>query len=197
GRVNPDEPIEVVRLWLNASSVRWFFMIVIYGVFIPNTWRRCAQHVGIASLLPLVLTPLGAWWYGRLDAEVWFGLFDLGTLMLTASVVAIFGAYRLQLLQEQAFEAQQLGQYRLKRKLGEGGMGEVYLAEHILLRRPCALKLIRADQTRDPAVLERFEREVKAMATLTHPNTAMVFDYGNAEDGTFYYVMEYLPGLNL
>jgi serine/threonine-protein kinase len=117
--------------------------------------------------------------------------------MLTASAVAIFGAYRLQLLQEQAFEARQLGQYRLKQKLGEGGMGEVYLAEHILLRRPCALKMIRPDQTRDPVVLGRFEREVQAMATLTHPNTAMVFDFGHAEDGTFYYVMEYLPGLNL
>jgi serine/threonine protein kinase len=76
-------------------------------------------------------------------------------------------------------------------------MGEVYEAEHVLLRRRCAIKLIRPDQTHDPAVLQRFEREVQAMATLTHPNTVEVFDYGRSSDGTFYYVMEYLAGLNL
>src|SRR5260370_7435712 len=76
-------------------------------------------------------------------------------------------------------------------------MGEVYLGEHVLLRRACAIKLIRPDQAGDPTTLHRFEREVQAMATLTHWNTVEVFDYGHAQDGTFYYVMEYLPGQNL
>jgi serine/threonine-protein kinase len=73
----------------------------------------------------------------------------------------------------------------------------VYLAEHSLLRRPCAIKLIRPERAGDPATLKRFEREVQAMAALTHPNTAEVYDYGHAADGTFYYVMEYLPGPSL
>src|SRR5262249_15943819 len=60
-----------------------------------------------------------------------------------------------------------------------------------------AVKLIRPDQAGDPKTLLRFEREVQATATLTHPNTIEVFDYGHTEDGTFYYVMEYLPGMNL
>lgn len=89
------------------------------------------------------------------------------------------------------------GQYRLKRKLGAGGMGEVYEAEHLLLRRPCAIKLIRPPDDAHPTALARFEREVRATAKLTHWNTVQVYDYGRTDDGTFYYVMELLPGLSL
>jgi eukaryotic-like serine/threonine-protein kinase len=90
-----------------------------------------------------------------------------------------------------------LGQYRLKRRIGAGGMAEVYLAEHQLLKRPCAVKLIRTHAATDPRALARFEREVRLTATLSHPNTVEIFDYGRAADGTYYYVMEYLPGLSL
>jgi serine/threonine-protein kinase len=76
-------------------------------------------------------------------------------------------------------------------------MGEVYLGEHTLLRRPCAIKVIHPDRAGDATQLSRFEREVRAMAALTHWNTVEVFDYGRTDDGTFYYVMEYLPGQNL
>jgi serine/threonine-protein kinase len=76
-------------------------------------------------------------------------------------------------------------------------MGEVYLAEHLLLKRPCAVKLIRPEKAGDPRALARFEREVRETARLTHWNTIEIFDYGRTDDGTFYYVMEYLPGMNL
>jgi eukaryotic-like serine/threonine-protein kinase len=121
----------------------------------------------------------------------------MATFLAVAIAIAVFGSHRIQILEAQAFEAQQLGQYRLKKRLGAGGMGEVFLAEHLLLRRPCAVKLIRPDQAGDPTNLQRFEREVQAMATLTHGNTVEIYDYGHADDGTFYYVMEYLPGQNL
>jgi eukaryotic-like serine/threonine-protein kinase len=76
-------------------------------------------------------------------------------------------------------------------------MGEVFLAEHELLKRPCAVKLIRPEVVFQAATIDRFEREVRINATLSHPNTVEIFDYGRTEDGTYYYVMEYLPGMSL
>jgi serine/threonine protein kinase len=92
--------------------------------------------------------------------------------------------------------ALRLGHYLLQRRLDRGGMGEVYLAEHVLLRRQCALKVIRPEHAGETKALQRFEREVRETAKLTHPNVVQIFDYGFTGT-TFYYVMEYLPGLNL
>jgi hypothetical protein len=187
----------ILKQAVGNTSTRWFLLIVLYGVFIPNTWRRCLLVSLTLALMPLILTPLAASREGPLEPEMRFALLDLAMLLSMAVAIAVFGSHRLQVLQAQAFEAQQLGQYRLGKRLGSGGMGEVYLAEHLLLRRPCAVKLIRPEQAGDPTTLQRFEREVQAMATLTHWNTVEIYDYGHADDGTFYYVMEYLPGQNL
>jgi serine/threonine-protein kinase len=65
------------------------------------------------------------------------------------------------------------------------------------MKRDCALKLIRSDANQDPTALARFEREVHATASLTHPHTVAIYDYGHTGDGTFYYVMEHLPGMGL
>jgi serine/threonine-protein kinase len=77
--------------------------------------------------------------------------------------------------------------------LGEGGMGKVYLAEHSLLCRPTAIKILSAENT-DLNVLMRFEREVQLASQLTHPNTISIYDFGRNEDGLFYYAMEYVDG---
>jgi serine/threonine-protein kinase len=188
----------ILRQAVGDSSTRWFFIIIAYGVFIPSTWRRCLLVTLSLALTPLILTPVAVAHHDSpWQREMLYSLFTMTILLGLAVAIAVFGSHRIQVLEAQAFEAQQLGQYRLKKRLGSGGMGEVYLAEHLLLRRPCAVKLIRPEQTGDPTNLQRFEREVQAMATLTHWNTVEIYDYGHAEDGTFYYVMEYLPGQNL
>jgi eukaryotic-like serine/threonine-protein kinase len=187
----------ILKHAVGNTSTRWFFLIILYGVFIPNTWRRCLLVGLCLGLTPLILTPLAVSRHAPLPGELYFSLLDMATLLAVALAIAVFGSHRIQVLEAQAFEAQQLGQYRLKRRLGSGGMGEVYLAEHLLLRRPSAVKLIRPEQAGDPTNLLRFEREVQAMATLTHCNTVEIYDYGHSDDGTFYYVMEYLPGQNL
>jgi len=176
----------------------WAMLMLTYSILMPNTWQRALVILLPTAVLPYGLL-LGLRWQvpgmaAALDAD------NMGTplpAVLGAVVVGVFGTYTIHAVRREAFKAKQLGQYVLKTKLGAGGMGEVYKAEHQLLKRPCAIKLIKPDKATDTATLARFEREVQATARLTHWNTIEVFDYGHADDGTFYYVMELLPGLSL
>jgi serine/threonine protein kinase len=97
--------------------------------------------------------------------------------------------------------ARELGSYRLVAKLGHGGMGEVWRAEHRLLARSAAVKLIRPEALEDPdyeaEVRERFRREAQVLASMRSRHTIAIFDYGVTSDGIFYYVMELLDGLDL
>ncbi len=188
---------DVLTLATTSNTLRWFVLIVLYGAFIPNTWRRSAAIVGAMALTPLALMFLTCHDCGTMGPYTGTTLFDTTVILSLASAIAIFGSYKISTLQQQAYQARKLGQYQLHRQLGAGGMGEVYLGEHMLLKRACAIKLIRPEQAGDPITLSRFIREVQAMATLTHWNTVEIYDYGSTEDGTFYYVMEYLPGLSL
>src|SRR5262245_26098507 len=119
------------------------------------------------------------------------------SLLVTAAVLAGYGAYLAYTMHVRARDTRQFNQYRLRDAIGAGGMGEVYLAEHRLLKRTCALKVIRPERADDPGSLARFEHEVRATALLSDPNTMEVYDYGRTADGTCFYVMEYLHGLTL
>src|SRR5262245_18889235 len=186
-----------IGLYAMARAMTWGYLLIGYGIFIPNTWRRCAAVLVVLALLPLATSALGGLWNEAVSGQTLRYLGEMSVWLALSTAIAVFGSGKISRLQQEAFEARKLGQYRLKERLGQGGMGEVYLAEHVLLRRPCALKVIRTERVGDLNTLRRFEREVRATATLTHPNTVQVFDYGHTEDGTFYYVMEYLPGLTL
>ncbi|MCP4888092.1 MAG: serine/threonine protein kinase [Planctomycetaceae bacterium] len=121
--------------------------------------------------------------------------------LLVVSAIAIFVftiiVARLQFqAREAAIEAQQLGQYTLDQKLGEGAMGVVFKGHHSMLRRPTAIKLLSADKVND-ASIARFEHEVQITCQLTHSNTIAIYDYGRTPEGVFYYAMEYLDGIDL
>ena len=176
----------------------WLMLIFLYALFIPNTLRRAVVVISAIAAVPilgmLVLRLISPDLGDAVTLERW----TWQALMLACSAAAsVFGVDTIGALRREAFEARQLGQYRLRTRIGAGGMGEVYLAEHQMLKRPCVIKLIRPDKAGDPKVLARFQREVQATARLTHWNTVEIFDYGNTADGTFYYVMEFLPGMSL
>ncbi len=176
----------------------WLLLIFMYGMFIPNTWRRAALVTGGMALAPILLLAGMTFVYPQVaDALTVLGFVQHVLVLLVAVIASAFGTHLINTLRREVFKARQLGQYRLIKPLGAGGMGHVFLAEHQMLKRPCAIKLIHPDEALDPRVLARFEREVRMTARLSHWNTVEIYDYGRTDDGTFFYVMEYLPGLSL
>lgn len=188
--------------YLQYLITPWLLLVFTYAMFIPNTWQRAAAVLAVLGAVPVALLA-GLWYYSpavrALVARPEYSGFVSGQvlIMAIAVLVAIVGVHTIGTLRREAFTAKQLGQYRLKQRLGTGGMGEVYLAEHQMMKRPCAVKLIRPEKSGDPRMLARFEREVRATAKLSHWNSIDIFDYGHTADGTFYYVMEFLPGHNV
>jgi hypothetical protein len=129
--------------------------------------------------------------------RTFWGLFAL--LALSAAAIFVFTillARSRREAQKAAIEAQQIGQYKLDRKLGAGGMGVVYMAHHAMLRRPTAVKMLEPDKVNE-GTIERFEREVQITSQLNNPNTVAIYDYGRTPEGVFYYAMEFLDGIDL
>ncbi len=173
-----------------------------YTMLIPNT-RRTATFVVLGIVIaPVVVEGLlfhrhpEALQFARETRVLMLSRMNL-LLASAAAGLAIFGTHVLNTLRQEVFEARRLNQYQLIGPIGTGGMGDVYLAEHRLLKRPCAIKLIHPVSEHDPLALERFECEARATARLSHPNIVEIYDYGETDEGTFFYVMEYLDGLNL
>jgi serine/threonine-protein kinase len=84
--------------------------------------------------------------------------------------------------------------YRVLRKLGQGGMGQVYLAEHTRMGRFCAIKVVTPALMADTDAIARFDREASNVSRISHPGVAAVYDFGEASDGTVYLAMEYIDG---
>jgi hypothetical protein len=173
-------------------------LILLYGMFVPNTWQRAALVLLPAACIPYLTVLFVRWQSAEAAAIFDQDLFGMPLPMpFLAALAGVYASHVIHAIRREAFKARQLGQYRLVKKLGAGGMGEVYHAVHVLLKRPCAIKLIKPGNQPDAMALARFEREVRATARLTHWNTIEIYDYGHTDDGTFYYVMELLSGASL
>jgi hypothetical protein len=163
---------------------------------VPSSPRRTLVLSALSALpIPAVASVM----YGAASvkpisqggAVAWSLMWALLGIILSTLVSAITFRLRTSVARQR-----RLGQYTLTEKLGEGGMGVVYRAEHEMLRRPTAIKLLPPGRAGEEG-LKRFEREVQLTARLTSPHTVSVYDFGRTPDGLFYYVMEYLDGVDL
>jgi serine/threonine-protein kinase len=168
---------------------------VLRAVLIPSTGVRTLVLTSIACLPGLVASFVAA----QLRPSTLMTPATLTVLVLNwCSLSVVFSTVASTVvhgLRNEVRKARRLGQYTLIAKLGEGGMGAVFLAQHALLRRRTAVKLI--SETASARAIDRFEREVQLTSQLTHPNTISIYDFGRTEDGAFYYAMEYLEGMDL
>jgi hypothetical protein len=166
------------------------------GVTVVGAWRwLAAEGLGVTTEVDYVeaFAPLVGlrWAFGVLVGLT--GLTGFGTLGF------MFVAARSEAARRQAEKAvESMGQYQLEEKLGQGGMGTVFLGRHSLLRRPTAVKILEpSDGEGGEGAIARFEREVQATCQLANPHTISIYDYGHTPDNKFFYAMEYLDGLTL
>jgi serine/threonine-protein kinase len=192
---------------VQSEGVPW---IGVWILMVPLILPLSPRQTAIGSLVSATILPLyfGAsllahgsppevsWW-------AWRFLLDMAVPTYICAGIAILGSRVVYGLTRQLSDARTMGSYRLEERLGEGGMGEVWKAKHRLLARPAAIKLIRSETIGggDPAAAQtaiaRFEREAQATSILGSPHTVEIYDFGVTENGSFYYVMELLDGMDL
>ncbi|GEM_PF-1356526 len=111
--------------------------------------------------------------------------------------VGLVASDMIHAMHQRLVSARSLGRYKIKKELGRGAMGVVYLAWHRDLGRPCVIKLVNPQRTGSRALRRRFEREARETSMLSSPYTVDVFDFGITQEGQLFYVMEYLAGISL
>jgi eukaryotic-like serine/threonine-protein kinase len=186
-----------------SPRVSWVCIpILFYPAIVPNTPKRTL----ITSLLAASTEPLALFISHFRGVPVHLSTFYLLWDFLPNYICAFLVVIPVKIIHglgQQVKRARELGSYRLEEPLGKGGMGEVFRATHQMLARPAAVKLIRSEilgsstPTAARVITERFRREAEAAASLRSPHTISLYDFGVAQDGTFFLVMELLDGLDL
>jgi serine/threonine protein kinase len=186
-----------------TPRVSWVCIpILFYPAIVPNTPKKTL----VTSLLAASTEPLALVISHLRGVPVHLSAFYLLWDFLPTYICAFLVVLPVKIIHnlgQQVRRARELGSYRLEEPLGKGGMGEVFRATHQMLARPAAVKLIRSEilGSSTPAaarvITERFRREAEAAASLRSPHTISLYDFGVAQDGTFFLVMELLDGLDL
>lgn len=193
--IEMGKPNQFPTLVAALGSVVGLF-IATYAMFIPSNWRRTAVVAfGYASVATTMTAAQLATMKGLEGIDP--PRFTTTFVLFGTAIVATFSAHFFRSIRHDVESARQYGQYHLTTEIGRGGMGVVYRAEHRLLKRPAAIKLVRAECASSADAIARFEQEVQLSATLSHWNTVQIYDYGRTAVGDFYYVMEYLKGTTL
>ncbi len=199
--------ISIVNSWAaylhtgHVPGLTWVVpIILLFSLMVPVPLRESLIASSACALtMPLGIALLAATGRVTASASDFWGSSIAAVVGLGLAVVAsrtIHGARR------EAAAARRMGGYELLRPLGQGGMGEVWEARHLMLARPAAVKLILAERLQAPAeageaAVQRFTREAQVTASLRSPYTVQLFDFGVSDDGILYYAMELLEGMNL
>src|SRR5688572_19499855 len=176
-------------------------LILVYSMIAPSSPRRVLlASLGAASMDPLAFAAANL---AGLPTPSLVVFAAMAWPNFACAVIAMLPSRVLQHIGRRLHAAQELGAYQLVELLGSGGMGEVWRAEHRLLARQAAIKLVRPEvlgartEAEARVMLRRFEREAQATAALSSPHSIQLFDFGATRDGAFYYVMELLSGRDL
>jgi len=179
-----------------------FVAMAVEAIAAPWPWQRGAVLVAITALL----YPLGLLVASALDPQLGAQLHDPASLAIyltyssvlgAAAIVVAWGGHIMWTLRQSVFESRNIGRYKLARRIGKGGMGEVWRAEDRALRRSVALKILSPEHGKSPSSIARFEREIQATASIAHPNVVRIHDWGVTDDGVWYYAMDLLAGVDL
>src|SRR5207249_5282170 len=180
---------------------RLALVILIFSAIVPSTpWRPLVVALIAASMDPVAMATAIAARQANVPPAHALGMhipdyMAAGVGTLISLVITRLG--------REVRDARELGSYRLGELLGRGGMGEVYVAHHRMLARPAAIKLIRRENLevdggdRAERAVQRFKREAEAAASLRSPHTIELYDFGGTDDGTLYFVMELLDGIDI
>lgn len=201
--LSPLVPVSARVHWTPESEISWAGVVILmFAAIIPSTpAKTLVAGLAAASMNPIAMLiglALGMRQFGPPINALWMHYPDY---LLVGVAVAI--SHVVTQLGRQVARAREMGSYEIGELVGRGGMGEVYRATHRMLARPAAIKLIRPEMLGDgddgdaQVVAQRFRREAAAAANLRSPHTVEVYDFGVTEDGTLYYVMELLEGMDL
>jgi eukaryotic-like serine/threonine-protein kinase len=190
------------------TTAGWFLVpgecvwIVAYPLLVPNTPRK----ILVTSLVAASMGPAGLFISAAATGAPVARPMDAVAYFLTSNYLCAIIAYVIARIvhrvNAQLKNAREIGSYQLIQRIGAGGMGEVWRAQHRLLARPTAVKLIRSSmlgesQRAREVLARRFEREARETAALGSIHTVAVYDFGVTEQGEFFYAMELLEGLSL